>query len=388
MERIYLLDTTLRDGDQAPGAAMTLAQKKDIALLLEKMGIDIIEAGFAASSSLDFHATQQISELTHKCIICSLARMCPHDIKAAADSLAPAIKTGRGRIHVFISTSDSHIADKLHKTPDEVIKMIEEGVHYAKTFTPDVEWSAEDASRSNVDFLAHCVQVAVKAGATTINLPDTVGCMSSLQYPTFIRAVKEKANIPSHIIYSVHCHNDRGLATANSLFGIEAGARQVECSINGLGERAGNAALEEIVMDIMSAPEVYPFEFGFNPEKIGVLSDMVARYSGFDVPNNKAVVGKTAFMHGSGVHQDGMLKAMEEGIACIYGGIDPKKCGQKETIVLTRHSGKNAVRYVMKRMGMSIEEAKVKQMLQRVKEIGEKQKIIPFARLRHLLEKD
>lgn len=375
-QQVIIFDSTLRDGEQAPGAAMTIGQKIDIAQSLEEMGVDVIEAGFAAASKSDAEAINRICKAVHKSTICSLSRCYEKDIRISAEALAPAIARGKGRIHVFVSTSDRHMRTKLKKTPQEVMEMTARCVAYARQFTKDVEWSAEDATRSDRDFLAKCVQTAVKAGATTINLPDTVGVMSGFQYHSFMKEIIEKANVPPSVIFSVHCHDDKGWATANSLFGIQAGARQIECCMNGLGERAGNAALEQVVMGIHTDQTEYPFYTNIDTTQIKQVSEKVACYSGFFVPHNRPVVGRVAFTHGSGIHQDGMVKALEGGEACIYGGISPEAAGYTEQIAITRHSGNNGVKYILQQQGIDPIPEVVKMVTDWVKEEGEHTKII------------
>ena len=303
MERVFISDTTLRDGEQAPDAGMTFDQKVELGKALIDLGVDILEAGFAQVSPLDARVIYELSQYVQNTntILTSFARCCEKDIELAAKVLTPAIACNKGRLHVFIATSQAHIENKLKKTPAEILKMIRESVSYAKKFTPDVQWSAEDATRSDLDFLAQCAKTAIEAGARTIGFADTVGQMVDTQMQEFFEAVIQKLGRPKDIIFSAHCHNDKGLATSNSLFAIKGGARQVECCINGLGERAGNAALEEIVTAIKTSPERYPFETKIDLGKIMPISDMVERFSGFMVQKNKAVVGKNAFLHASGV---------------------------------------------------------------------------------------
>ncbi len=373
-KRIIFMDSTLRDGEQAPGAAMTQAQKIEIAQRLAQMGVDVIEAGFACSSREDWDAVRRIAEIvaSDKTKICSLARCNPKDIELAASAILPAIKKNAGRIHVFVATSDKHMTTKLGKTRAEVLEMISLGVKYARKFCQDVEFSAEDAFNSDRDFLAKCVRTAVQAGATTINLPDTVGEAVHFQYYEFIKEIIEKSNVSKDIIFSVHCHNDKGFATANSLFGLSAGACQVECCMNGIGERAGNAALEEIAMAIKSSPKVYPFNFQLDTRQIRGVSELVEKYTGFNIANCKAIVGKTAYSHGSGIHQDGVIKAWETGVECIYGAVNPRESGFKEKIVITRHSGIRAVSYVLKQEGIIATTEQARDVLDIAKQSGQK----------------
>ena len=373
-KRIIFMDSTLRDGEQAPGAAMTRAQKLEIAQKLADMGVDVIEAGFAASSPEDWCAVREIAEkvASEQTKICALARCNPKDIQSAVTAIAPAISKNAGRIHVFVATSDKHIATKLGKTRAEVLEMIDKGVRYARSFCKDIEFSAEDAFNSDRMFLAECVQTAVRAGATTINLPDTIGEAVHFQYYEFIKEIIARANVSKEIVFSVHCHNDKGFATANSLFGLSAGACQVECCVNGIGERAGNAALEEIAMAIQSSPNVYPFAFQLDTRKIKEVSELVEKYTGFQVANCKAIVGKTAYSHGSGIHQDGVIKAWETGVSCIYGAVNPKDAGYTEQIVITRHSGIRAAAYILKQQGITATPEQARQVLDMAKASGKK----------------
>ncbi len=381
-KRIIFMDSTLRDGEQAPGAAMTQAQKVEIAQRLAQMGVDVIEAGFACSSQEDWDAVHAIAEKvsSDKTKICSLARCNPGDIALAATAIEPAIKRHAGRIHVFVATSDKHMKTKLGKTREEVLDMIDSGVRCAKQYCGDVEFSAEDAFNSDRAFLAQCIKTAVNAGATTINLPDTVGEAVHFQYYEFIREMIERADVAPDIIFSVHCHNDKGFATANSLFGLSAGARQVECCMNGIGERAGNAALEEIAIAVKTSPNVYPFEFQMDTTQIKSVSELVEKYTEFAVPNCKAVVGKTAFTHGSGIHQDGVIKAWENGVECIYGAVSPRMAGYRETLAITRHSGIRAVGYVLNTEGVTTSPEQAREVLNIVKKIGAK--IVTAAQLK------
>lgn len=348
-ERIIIFDTTLRDGEQCPGASMTLRQKVEIAHLLDEMGVDVIEAGFAASSEKERQSIGRICQSTVRATICSLSRCVPSDIRASAEALMGAIKQGRGRIHVFCATSDIHMAHKLEKKPIEVLRMIRDGVRYARKFTPDVEFSAEDAFRSNPDFLVKAVRVAIKAGASTINLPDTVGYGEPDEYKAFMQEMIKRVKAPKEVIFSGHCHNDLGMATANSLAGIKGGARQVECTINGLGERAGNAALEEIVMAINSHPQKYPSVAHIQTRMLTPISKVVSEASRFIVQKNKAIVGENAFAHGSGVHQDGMSKRAD-----TYQIMSPEIVGQVGTMPITSHSGWKAVEVILSAQGIVV----------------------------------
>lgn len=367
--RILIFDTTLRDGEQCPGAAMTLQEKTDIGVLLDKMGVDVIEAGFAASSQKDADSIAAICQATRKAVICSLARCVKSDIDAAATALEKARAQNRGRIHVFCATSDIHMKHKLGKTKTEVLKIIKNHVSYAKTFTPDVEFSAEDATRSDLPFLIKAIKVAVRAGATTINLPDTTGYAEPAEYKEFIEKVIQGVGAPQSVVYAAHCHNDLGLATANSLSAVKAGARQIECTINGLGERAGNAALEEIVMNLKTRADTYRAYTQINTPMIAEISDRVAAASGFVVQKNKAIVGENAFAHASGVHQDGMAKNRT-----TYEIMNPADVGKTSTLAITCHSGRRAMEEELKKQGINPAEIDMNKLAAAVK--GAKEKII------------
>ncbi len=342
--KIIIFDTTLRDGEQSPGASMNTAEKIQIAQQLEKLRVDVIEAGFAAASPGDFDAISQIAKTIQNSKICSLARAVENDIKAAGEAIASAKMR---RIHTFIATSPIHMQYKLKMTPDQVIKKAIEAVQYAKTFVDDVEFSLEDAGRSEISFMKEITQAVIEAGATTINLPDTVG----YRLPHEIKAMVEQmvAFVKDDAIISLHNHNDLGLGVANTLAGIEAGARQVECTINGLGERAGNAAMEEIVMTLKTRQDVFKDVYtDINTKEIITASKMVANITGIEPQPNKAIVGKNAFAHESGIHQDGVLKHQE-----TYEIMKPEDIGieKNNSIVLGKHSGRAAFKDKLKHLG-------------------------------------
>ena len=303
--QVIIFDTTLRDGEQSPGASMNLDEKLRIAAVLAEMGVDVIEAGFPIASDGDFEAVHEIAKTVHGATICGLARATRGDIDRCAEAIKPA---ERSRIHTFISTSPLHMEYKLQMEPEKVFEKVIESVTYARKFTDDVEWSAEDGSRTEPDFLCRCVEAAINAGATTINIPDTVGYAMPDEFAELIRLLFNRVPNIDKAIISVHCHNDLGLAVSNSLAAVRAGARQVECTINGLGERAGNAAMEEVVMGLRTRPDHLPFTTGIKTENITRASKLVSTITGFVVQPNKAIVGKNAFAHESGIHQDGMLK--------------------------------------------------------------------------------
>jgi 2-isopropylmalate synthase len=336
MNRILVFDTTLRDGEQSPGATMTPAEKLRMAHQLEALGVDIIEAGFPISSPDDFGAVKQVAREVRRPVIAALARTIEKDIERAAAALEPA---ERGRLHTFIATSDIHLTHKLRISRQECLDRADAAVRHALKYTSDVEFSAEDALRTDVEFLCKVVQTAVDAGATTINIPDTVG----YAYPSELRRVIETilATVTGleDVVISVHCHDDLGLAVANSLAAIEGGARQVECTINGIGERAGNAALEEIVMALRVRHDAYPFTTGVNAPEIHRTSQLLSYITGIHPQPNKAVVGKNAFAHESGIHQDGMIKDRS-----TYEIMTPEMVGVSASqLVLGKHSGRNAL---------------------------------------------
>lgn len=368
-DKIFIFDTTLRDGEQCPGAAMTFEEKINIAMSLDNMGVDVIEAGFAASSQKDFDNIKAISQRVKSSIICSLSRATQKDIEASAQAVSYA---PRGRIHTFISTSDIHMRDKLKKSPEEVLEIIKNSVKFSRNLISDVEWSAEDATRSNPDFLCKCVETAIHAGASTINLPDTVGYTTPDEYYSFIKDIMNRVPNIDKAIISAHCHNDLGLATANSLAAINAGARQVECTINGLGERAGNASLEEIVMAINVRGDRYPFSTDIDAKHLANLSQMVSTASGFIVQKNKAIVGENAFAHASGIHQDGMIKNCN-----TYSIMNPEDVGYKNTqIILTRHSGLAALKSKFEQLKIEIPEDKMAQAFSDFKKLSETKKVV------------
>ncbi len=333
--RIIIFDTTMRDGEQSPGASMSLEEKIQISRVFDELGIDIIEAGFPIASPGDFEAVSAISKILKKSIPAGLARHTKKDIDACHEALKSANKF---RIHTFISTSSLHMKHKLNKSPEQVVESIKEHVTYARKFTDDVEWSCEDGTRTDMDFMCKTVELAIKCGAKTINIPDTVGYTVPSEFKKIIETLKNKVPNIDKAILSVHCHNDLGLAVANSLAGVSAGARQVECTINGIGERAGNAALEEIVMAMKTRSDLMPFKTGVNTQLISKASKTVSNATGFPVQFNKAIVGKNAFAHESGIHQDGMLKNRN-----TYEIMTPESVGVKKTsLVMGKHSGRHA----------------------------------------------
>ena len=342
--RIKIFDTTLRDGEQSPGYSMTLDEKLRIAAVLEELRVDIIEAGFPIASQGDFEAVKAVATQTQTATVAALARAGEADIRRAAEALAPAASA---RIHTFISTSPLHREYKLRKTPEQVIELIESSVSLARQFTDDVEWSPEDGTRTEPDFLCRAVETAVKAGATTINIPDTVGYMVADEYAALIELLLNRVPGLDTCTISTHCHNDLGLAVANSLGGVAAGARQMECTINGIGERAGNAALEELVMAVQTRSDRLPYWTAADSTKIMKASRLLATITGFNVQPNKAIVGANAFAHESGIHQDGMLKN-----AGTYEIMTPESVGcTHSNLVMGKHSGRHAFRAKLAELG-------------------------------------
>lgn len=368
-KRVIIFDTTLRDGEQSPGCSMTLGEKLRVAEALEILGVDVIEAGFAIASNGDFEAVSQVAGLLKETTVCSLARASLKDIDRAAEALKKAV---RPRIHTFISTSPLHMEHKLQMTPDEVIERIISSVSHARNLCDDVEWSCEDGTRTEEDFLYRSIEVAIKAGATTINVPDTVGYTTPEEY----RIIMEKiiANVPNSdkAVFSTHCHNDLGLAVANSIAAVQGGARQIECTVNGIGERAGNAALEEIVMAFRTRPDVMPYYTGIVTENIIKTSKLVSAVTGLDVQHNKAIVGANAFAHESGIHQDGMLKNAE-----TYEIMTPESVGlNKSELVMGKHSGRHAFRVKLEELGYALGDNEFMSAFTRFKDLADVKKTL------------
>ncbi len=348
MDRLIIFDTTLRDGEQSPGAAMTREEKLRIAKQLERLRVDVIEAGFAASSNGDFEAIRSIAAAVRECTVCSLARANERDICRAAEALANARSK---RIHTFIATSPLHMEKKLRMSPDQVFEQARQAVRLARRFTDDVEFSTEDGSRSELDFLCRVIEAAITEGATTINIPDTVGYAVPEQYGRLLRELRERVPNSDRAVWSVHCHNDLGMAVANSLAGVLNGVRQIECTINGLGERAGNTSLEEVVMAVKTRQDVFGLEVGVDTTQIVASSKLVSNITGFPVQPNKAVVGANAFAHASGIHQDGVLKARQ-----TYEIMRAEDVGwTTNRIVLGKLSGRTAFRQRVQELGIPIE---------------------------------
>ncbi|MBH0236739.1 2-isopropylmalate synthase [Methylobrevis albus] len=366
-ERIVIFDTTLRDGEQSPGASMTFEEKLVVADLLESMGVDVIEAGFPMASQGDFDSVQEIARRSKTAIIAGLARAIPADIARAGDAVKPA---ARPRIHTFVSTSPIHLAHQMKKTEEQVLEIISATVAQARNLVDDVEWSAMDATRTPLDYLCRCVEMAIRAGATTINLPDTVGYAVPEEYAAMFREVRARVPNADKAIFSTHCHDDLGLAVANSLAGVAGGARQIECTINGLGERAGNAALEEVVMAIRTRGDVMPYMTGIDTRQLVRASKLVSNASAFPVQYNKAIVGQNAFAHESGIHQDGMLKNAE-----TYEIMRPEDVGVKSTsLVMGKHSGRHAFKEKLKDLGIELGDNALEDAFKRFKDLADKKK--------------
>jgi len=363
---LIIFDTTLRDGEQSPGASMTREEKIRIAKQLEKMRVDVIEAGFPAASPGDFEAVKAVASAIRDSTVCGLARAQFADIDRAGEAIKPA---ARGRIHTFIATSAIHMEKKLRMTPDQVLEQAVAAVKRARTYTDDVEFSAEDAGRSDPDFLCRVFEAVIEAGARTLNVPDTVGYTMPHQFSALIHDLRTRIPNSDRAIFSVHCHNDLGLAVANSLAAVLAGARQVECTINGLGERAGNAALEEIVMAVRTRKDVFAVETRIDTTQIVPASRLVSGITGFPVQPNKAVVGANAFAHESGIHQDGVLKNRE-----TYEIMRAEEVGwNANRLVLGKLSGRNAFRSRLTELGIELgSEAQVNAAFQRFKELADR----------------
>lgn len=355
-KQVFIFDTTLRDGEQVPGCKLNTDQKVEIALKLEELGVDIIEAGFPISSPGDFKSVEEICKVIKDSTVCGLSRAVEKDIKVAAEALHFA---KRPRIHTGIGTSESHIKYKLQTTPEKIIERAVAAVKYAKKFVEDVEFYAEDAGRTDNEYLAKVIEAVVKAGATVLNIPDTTGYCLPEEYGAKIRFLKENVKGIDKAILSTHCHNDLGLATANSIAGVQHGARQIECTINGIGERAGNTSLEEVVMIMAQHPDL-GFSNRINTKLLNPVSQLVSERMGMPVQPNKAIVGANAFAHSSGIHQDGVIKKREtyEIINPIDVGVDHSK------IVLTARSGRAAIAYRAKQIGFNLTKVELDKVYQ------------------------
>ncbi|MDI6755957.1 MAG: 2-isopropylmalate synthase [Thermodesulfobacteriota bacterium] len=368
MEKIRIFDTTLRDGEQSPGASMNLDEKIRLARQLERLNVDVIEAGFPSSSPGDFESVKRIAQEIQGPQIAGLSRTTPADIDRAWEALRFARSP---LIHVFIATSDIHLQYKLRKSREEVLEEAGRAVAYARRYTPEVEFSAEDATRSDPEYLARVVEAAIEAGATIVNIPDTVGYIIPTEYGKLITFLRQKVKNIHKAILSVHCHNDLGMAVANSLAAVENGARQVECTVNGIGERAGNASLEEIVMALKTRRDFFSsYQVGVVTEQIYPASRLLSSITGIMVPPNKAIVGANAFAHEAGIHQDGVLKEKT-----TYEIMRPESVGiGQSTLVMGKHSGRHAFRERIKTLGYELSEAHLNQAFQRFKEVADKKK--------------
>lgn len=380
--KIKIFDTTLRDGEQSPGCSMNLKEKLEMAKQLDKMGVDIIEAGFAAASPGDFESVKEISKVIEHATVASLARTLEGDIDKAWEAIKEA---NHPRIHVFLATSDIHMEYKLKMSRDEVKKRVANMVAYAKKYCDDIEFSAEDATRSDIPFLCEVLEEAIKAGARTLNIPDTVGYTTPEEHFEFVKAVKENTKGIENIDISVHCHNDLGLGVANSIAGVRAGASQIECTINGIGERAGNAALEEIVMAFNTREDLYGFTTNVVTTEIMKSSNLLSQITGVKVQPNKAIVGENAFAHESGIHQHGMLNNSK-----TYEIMTPESVGliEKNTLVLGKHSGKHAFQNKITEMGYTLSNEELQVVFEKFKVLADKKKKVYDKDIEALISKE
>lgn len=367
-KQIQIFDTTLRDGEQVPGCRLNTAEKIEIARALERLGVDVMEVGFPISSPGDFESVKKISEIIRETTVCALTRAVPKDIEVAAEAVQ---KARYPRIHTGIGTSDSHVFNKLRTTREKVVERGVAAVKMAKSFVEDVEFYAEDAGRTDNAFLARVIEEVIKAGATVVNIPDTTGYCLPSEYGEKIRYLMENVKGIQNATISTHCHNDLGLATANSISGVQNGARQIECTINGIGERAGNASLEEVVM-IMRKHHDLQFDTGVKSEYLCEISAMVSAKMNMPVQANKAIVGSNAFAHSSGIHQDGVIKSRE-----TYEIIDPREVGAMDSsIVLTARSGRAALNYRAKKLGFDFQKEELDHYYKKFLDLADEQKII------------
>jgi 2-isopropylmalate synthase len=369
-DRVIIFDTTLRDGEQSPGFSMNLAEKLRMAEALAELGVDVIEAGFPIASPGDFDSVRLIAEKVKGPVICGLARSARGDILRAAEALVPA---ERKRIHTFISTSPLHMKYKLRMEPETVLAAVVDSVALARQHTDDVEWSAEDGSRTEPDFLCRCVEAAIRAGATTINIPDTVGYALPADLGRIFSMLRERVPGAGEVIFSAHNHNDLGLAVANTLAAVAAGVRQIECTVNGIGERAGNAALEEVVMALRTRPDAAPCKPRVVTQNILKTSKLLSAITGFDVQPNKAIVGRNAFAHESGIHQDGVLKN-----AATYEIMTPESVGwSRSSLVMGKHSGRAAFRDKLRALGYGeVGDNQLNDAFRRFKDLADRKKIV------------
>ena len=378
--KILIFDTTLRDGEQAPGASMTVKEKIKIAKVLDDMNVDIIEGGFPIASKGDFEAVKKISKCVKNSTVAALARSKKEDLDKCVESLKDAKSP---KIHTFISTSPLHMKYKLKMSPDQVHESIVESVRYARKFCDNVEWSSEDGTRSDIDFLCRCFESAINEGATTVTIADTVGFTLPSEFSKLIYKIREKVPNIDKAIFSVHCHDDLGLSVANSLAAIEAGAKQIHCTINGIGERAGNAALEEIVMAIETRNDVLPFKTNIKTELLSKASKLVSEITNFSVPENKAVVGKNAFAHESGIHQHGVIMH-----SATYEIMDPAKVGAVESeLIIGKHSGRHALRKKITGLGFQLDKESFEKLFNSLKDTADVKKKISEKDIRLAVKK-
>lgn len=370
MNKVIIFDTTLRDGEQAPGASLNQREKLEVAEVLANLGVDIIEAGFPISSKGDFESVKAVAKAIRGPVVCGLARAVKKDIDTAYQAVKPAKNP---RIHVFLATSGIHMRYKLNKAKDEILRLAVEGVKYAKKYCPDIQFSPEDASRSDREFLFKVIEAVIEAGATTVNIPDTVGYAEPEEFGSLISAIKENVSNIDQAIIAVHCHNDLGLAVANSLEAIKNGARQVECTVNGIGERAGNASLEEIVMALDTRADIFGnLKTGINKSRIYKASRLVSKLTGFAIAPNKAIVGANAFRHEAGIHQDGILKKRT-----TYEIIRPQDVGFTQvSLVLGKHSGRHAFEHRLNQLGLHLKPKELEKAFLAFKELADKKKEI------------
>jgi 2-isopropylmalate synthase len=378
--RVAIFDTTLRDGEQAPGYSMDVSSKLAMARALDALGVDILEAGFPIASPADSEAVRQIAAGVRRPVIAALARTRSEDIEEAARALQPA---ERSRIHTFLATSDLHLSAKLRITRQECLDSAVSAVRLARTFTDDVEFSAEDATRSDRDFLCRVIEAVIDAGCTTVNLPDTVGYATPDELREFFEQIIGRVPNSDRAIFSTHCHNDLGLAVANSLAAVQGGVRQVECSINGIGERAGNASLEELVMALRVRPDRLPYDTAIRSQALFETSQLLSTLTSEPVQANKAIVGRNAFAHEAGIHQDGVLKD-----ARTYEIMRPQDVGQEpEQLVLGRHSGRHAVQRRCDALGLHVAAGEIDQVYRAVISFGEHRKVVGDGDLRRIVER-
>jgi len=379
-DRLTIFDTTLRDGEQAPGYSMRIHEKVRLARQLDRLGVDLIEAGFPIASEADAEAVHAVASAVRRPVIAGLARACAGDIERAAKALRGA---ERARIHTFIATSDLHLSRKLNMTREACLDAAVSAVRLARRYTDDVQFSAEDATRSDLDFLCRVVEAVIAAGASTINLPDTVGYSTPDEIETFFTQILSRVPNGDRAVFSTHCHNDLGLAVANSLAAVRAGVRQIECTVNGIGERAGNASLEEVVMAIRVRPDRYPYEMGVNTRELYASSQMLTEVTGQAVQSNKAIVGRNAFAHEAGIHQDGMLKDRR-----TYEIMRPEDVGvPASTLVLGKHSGRHAVQKRCETMGYSLSRVDVDRVYREMVAVADAHKSVTDAQLRAIVSR-